>query len=79
VEAIRLLEKMLDKLGGDVAAARSNTLGFIAAELYRDVGANTSWRFPLSMASWKRRLSAGRWQFSYPQVIGDGLHIRQYD
>ncbi|KQR77087.1 aldehyde dehydrogenase [Burkholderia sp. Leaf177] len=52
-EAIRFFAEMADKLGGDVAATRTNSLGLIATEPYGVIGAITPWNFPLSMASWK--------------------------
>ncbi|OZI21344.1 aldehyde dehydrogenase [Bordetella genomosp. 9] len=52
-EAIRFFSEWADKLGGDVAATRSNDLGMIVSEPYGVVGAITPWNFPLSMASWK--------------------------
>jgi aldehyde dehydrogenase (NAD+) len=52
-EAIRFFGELADKLGGDVAATRHDSLGFIASEPYGVVGAIAPWNFPLSMASWK--------------------------
>ena len=52
-EAIRFFGELADKLGGDVAATRQDTLGFIASEPYGVVGAIAPWNFPLSMCSWK--------------------------
>ncbi|WP_423822724.1 aldehyde dehydrogenase family protein [Salinisphaera sp. SPP-AMP-43] len=52
-EAIRFFAEYADKAGGDVAATRSDALGFVAAEPYGVIGAITPWNFPLSMASWK--------------------------
>lgn len=52
-EGIRFFSEWADKLGGDVAATRSNDLGMILSEPYGVVGAITPWNFPLSMASWK--------------------------
>lgn len=52
-DAIRFFAELSDKLGGDVAATRSDSLGFIASEPYGVVGAITPWNFPLSMCAWK--------------------------
>lgn len=52
-EGIRFFSEWADKLGGDVAATRSDHLGMIVSEPYGVVGAITPWNFPLSMASWK--------------------------
>lgn len=52
-EGIRFFAEWADKLGGDVAATRSDNLGLIVSEPYGVVGAITPWNFPLSMAGWK--------------------------
>lgn len=52
-EAIRFFAELADKLGGDIAATRENSLGFIASEPYGVIGAITPWNFPMSMCSWK--------------------------
>lgn len=52
-EAIRFFAELADKLGGDVAATRRDSLGFVASEPYGVIGAITPWNFPLSMCSWK--------------------------
>lgn len=52
-EGIQFFSEWTDKLGGDVAATRSDNLGMIVSEPYGVVGAITPWNFPLSMASWK--------------------------
>lgn len=52
-EVIRFFAELSDKAGGDVAATRQSSLGFIAAEPYGVIGAITPWNFPLSMCSWK--------------------------
>lgn len=52
-EVIRFFAEFADKAGGDVAATRQNSLGFVAAEPYGVIGAITPWNFPLSMCSWK--------------------------
>jgi aldehyde dehydrogenase (NAD+) len=52
-EAIRFFAELADKMGGEVASTRQDSLGFISSEPYGVVGAITPWNFPLSMASWK--------------------------
>ncbi len=52
-EGIRFFAEWADKLGGDVAATRSDNLGLIVSEPYGVVGAIAPWNVPLSMASWK--------------------------
>ncbi len=52
-EAIRFFAELADKLGGDFAATRQDSVGFVAAEPYGVIGAITPWNFPLSMCSWK--------------------------
>lgn len=52
-EAIRFFAEYADKDGGDVAATRADSLGFVASEPFGVIGAITPWNFPLSMASWK--------------------------
>ena len=52
-EGIRFFAEYADKLGGEVAATRSDHFGMIVSEPYGVVGAITPWNFPLSMASWK--------------------------
>ncbi|WP_414439609.1 aldehyde dehydrogenase family protein [Burkholderia sp. 22PA0106] len=52
-EAIRFFAELADKLGGDIAATRQDSLGFVASEPYGVIGAITPWNFPLSMCSWK--------------------------
>lgn len=52
-EGIRFFAEWADKLGGEVAATRSDHFGMIVSEPYGVVGAITPWNFPLSMASWK--------------------------
>jgi len=52
-ETIRFFAELADKSGGDVAATRNESLGFVAAEPYGVIGAITPWNFPLSMAAWK--------------------------
>ena len=52
-EGIRFFAEFADKLGGEVAATRSDTLGMTIAEPYGVVAAIAPWNFPLVMASWK--------------------------
>ena len=52
-EAIRFFAELADKLGGDFAATRRDSVGFVASEPYGVIGAITPWNFPLSMCSWK--------------------------
>jgi aldehyde dehydrogenase (NAD+) len=52
-EGLRFFAEYADKLGGEVAATRSDHLGLTVTEPYGVVGAITPWNFPLVMASWK--------------------------
>lgn len=52
-EGIRFFAEFADKMGGDVAATRSDNLGLIISEPYGVVAAIAPWNFPLSTASWK--------------------------
>ena len=52
-EGIRFFAEFADKVGGDVAATRSDSLGMTIAEPYGVIGAIAPWNFPLVMASWK--------------------------
>lgn len=52
-EAIRFFAELADKHGGDFAATRVDSVGFVASEPYGVIGAITPWNFPLSMCSWK--------------------------
>lgn len=52
-EGIRFFSEWTDKLGGEVAATRSDNLGLIMSEPYGVVGAIAPWNVPLSTASWK--------------------------
>lgn len=52
-DCIRFFAEYADKLGGEIAATRSDHLGMVAAEPYGVVGAIAPWNFPLSMAAWK--------------------------
>lgn len=52
-EGIRFFAEYADKLGGEVAATRTDQLGLVISEPYGVVGAIAPWNFPLVMASWK--------------------------
>ncbi|WP_238139698.1 aldehyde dehydrogenase family protein [Roseateles aquatilis] len=52
-DGLRFFAEYADKLGGEVAATRSDNLGMTIAEPYGVIGAITPWNFPLVMASWK--------------------------
>jgi aldehyde dehydrogenase (NAD+) len=52
-EGIRFFAEWADKIGGDVAATRSDHLGMSCAEPYGVIAAIAPWNFPLVMASWK--------------------------
>ncbi|HUG23615.1 aldehyde dehydrogenase family protein [Piscinibacter sp.] len=52
-EGLRFFAEYCDKLGGEVAATRSDHLGLVVSEPYGVVGAISPWNFPLVMASWK--------------------------
>ncbi len=52
-DGIRFFAEWADKLGGEVAATRSDNLGLIVSEPYGVVGAIAPWNVPLSTASWK--------------------------
>ena len=52
-EGLRFFAEYADKIGGEVAATRSDHLGMVVAESYGVVGAITPWNFPLVMVSWK--------------------------
>ncbi len=52
-EGIRFFAEFCDKMGGDVAATRTDHLGMTLHEPYGVVGAIAPWNFPLVMASWK--------------------------
>ncbi len=52
-EGIRFFAEYADKLGGEVAATRSDQLGLLISEPYGVIGAIAPWNFPLVMASWK--------------------------
>jgi aldehyde dehydrogenase (NAD+) len=50
---MRFFAEFADKIGGEVAATRSDHLGFTIAEPYGVIAAIAPWNFPLVMASWK--------------------------
>lgn len=52
-DGIRFFAEWADKLGGEVAATRSDNLGLIVSEPYGVVAAIAPWNVPLSTASWK--------------------------
>lgn len=52
-EGLRFFAEYADKLGGEIAATRSDNLGMTITEPYGVVGAITPWNFPLVMVSWK--------------------------
>jgi aldehyde dehydrogenase (NAD+) len=52
-EGIRFFAECADKVGGEVAATRSDHLGMVIAQPYGVVGAIAPWNFPLTMVSWK--------------------------
>ncbi|MBN3791624.1 aldehyde dehydrogenase family protein, partial [Burkholderia sp. Ac-20353] len=52
-EGIRFYSEFADRIGGEVAATRTDHLGMTIAEPYGVVAAIAPWNFPLVMASWK--------------------------
>jgi aldehyde dehydrogenase (NAD+) len=52
-DGIRFFAEWADKIGGDVAATRTDHLGMTIAEPYGVIGAIAPWNLPLVMASWK--------------------------
>ena len=52
-ESLRFFAEYADKLGGDVAATRSDHLGLIVSEPYGVIAAIAPWNLPLVMAAWK--------------------------
>lgn len=52
-EAIRFFAEYADKLGGEVAATKSDNLGLIISEPYGVVAAIAPWNFQIAMAAWK--------------------------
>jgi aldehyde dehydrogenase (NAD+) len=52
-EGLRFFAEFADKLGGEVAATRSDHLGIVMSQPYGVVAAITAWNFPLVTVSWK--------------------------
>jgi aldehyde dehydrogenase (NAD+) len=52
-DCIRFFAECADKLGGDVAATRSDQLGMVIAEPYGVVAAIAPWNFPITQATTK--------------------------
>ena len=52
-DSIRFFAEYADKLGGDVAATRSDHLGMVIAEPYGVVAAIAPWNFPITQATTK--------------------------
>ena len=52
-EGLRFFAEYADKVGGEVAATRTDHLGLTIAEPYGVVVAIAPWNFPLVMVSWK--------------------------
>lgn len=52
-DCLRFFAEFADKLGGDVAATKSETFGFTVTEPYGVVAAISPWNYPLQMACWK--------------------------
>jgi len=52
-DTLRFFAEYADKLGGEVAATRSDNLGMVVAEPYGVVGAIVPWNFPLTQTGWK--------------------------
>ncbi|HTN49335.1 MAG TPA: aldehyde dehydrogenase family protein [Burkholderiaceae bacterium] len=77
-EGIRFFAEYADKIGGDVAATRSDQLGMVMAQPYGVVGAIAPWNFPLSMVSWKAgpALAAGNAVVLKPSEITPFTAIR---
>jgi aldehyde dehydrogenase (NAD+) len=77
-EAIRFFAEYADKLGGEVAATRSDHLGMVVAQPYGVVAAIAPWNFPLSMVSWKAgpALAAGNAVVLKPSEITPFTAIR---
>ena len=77
-EAIRFFAEYADKIGGDVAATRSDHLGMVVAQPYGVVGAIAPWNFPLSMVSWKAgpALAAGNAVVLKPSEITPFTAVR---
>jgi aldehyde dehydrogenase (NAD+) len=77
-EGIRFFAEYADKIGGEVAATRSDHLGMVVAQPYGVVGAIAPWNFPLSMVSWKvgPALAAGNAVVLKPSEITPFTAIR---
>jgi aldehyde dehydrogenase (NAD+) len=77
-EGIRFFAEYADKLGGEVAATRSDHLGMVVAQPFGVVGAIAPWNFPLSMVSWKAgpALAAGNAVVLKPSEITPFTAIR---
>jgi len=77
-EAIRFFAEWADKIGGDVAATRSDHLGMVIAQPYGVIGAIAPWNFPLSMVSWKAgpALAAGNAVVLKPSEVTPFTAIR---
>jgi aldehyde dehydrogenase (NAD+) len=77
-EGIRFFAEWADKLGGEVAATRSDHLGLVIAQPYGVIGAIAPWNFPLIMASWKvgPALAAGNAVVLKPSEITPFTAIR---
>jgi len=77
-EGIRFFAEYADKIGGDVAATRSDHLGMVVAQPYGVVGAIAPWNFPLSMVSWKAgpALAAGNAVVLKPSEITPFTAVR---
>jgi aldehyde dehydrogenase (NAD+) len=52
-DCIRFFAEYADKMGGEVAATRSDHLGMMITEPYGVVGAIAPWNYPMNMAAWK--------------------------
>jgi aldehyde dehydrogenase (NAD+) len=77
-EGIRFFAEWADKIGGEVAATRSDHLGMVVAQPYGVIGAIAPWNFPLSMVSWKAgpALAAGNAVVLKPSEITPFTAIR---
>lgn len=52
-ECLRFFSELADKHGGEVAATRSDSFGFVLRQPYGVVGAIAPWNFAMSTAMWK--------------------------
>lgn len=52
-DCLRFFAEYADKLGGDVAATKSEHFGFTVTQPYGVVAAIAPWNYPLQMACWK--------------------------